>query len=676
MATGDLKNNLRKLVSELKQVHFPQSELDLKGIAQGVPQAFLPALHHAFLDYSISLAEYFAAKEYDLYGKTDLRFLEAVYKVLRDEFRYKPQVTKEQFLTIGFAERKIISLCAILKLLRAKHIELYPKNSKSEKAKGKVSQPMNGRTTTKKNSSRINNAANCDYFPGPLPVDTDMKSFRSNKQAMEAGLGLKQPLVKRMVPDGDPEFEGNIKPSSERGGSVSSQKNSEQFKTGCDSTDLSLPSNLIVKASREEGHFGVKFPVSRNMEIRSNLCQQPPVFTLSGEELNLPRQPPKTVTWEDQAKDSLDTHSHPSEKVPQALPLSREPVIPISVPARIHSIPQSVTSPTYHPAELETAVGMTAIPFPVSMTTAPLPSPDLMLTPLVKGVQCGTIPVASSQMKPDLYHGLVSVENIPSTQVVRHSNPLKPETGEGIAPLKLSAQAETEVILLRKQVQDLQEKFDSVVLSNNEMSARVVLLESKMKLLEEVREKKCSCNNRSPLPATNKEKASREDDPIVVSGFNVHSDKDSLQEFLADAPTNEPFSTCYSDTSLKSVIKHNSTSRKLFKETEMSPATGDHGVKEPAVIDLTSFSEKSGDDTNSDESENNKQSASDRKSVLTGDKVGSIISPLPSVSTFSGVFKDQATKNTVVNVHKRLQETRELLARTNRDFAAKFNRYQ
>lgn len=673
MATGDLKNNLRKLVSELKQVHFPQNELDLKGIAQGVPQAFLPALHHAFLDYSISLAEYFAAKEYDLYGKTDLRFLEAVYKVLRDEFGYKPQVTKEQFLTIGFAERKIISLCAILKLLRAKHIELNPKNSKSEKAKGKVSQPINDKLTTKENSSRINNATNCDYFPGPLPIDTDMKSFHSNKQlqAMEARLGLKQPLV--MVPDRDPEFEGNIKPSSERGGSVNSHKNSEQFKTGGNSTDLSFPSNLIVKASCEEGHLGVKFPVSRNKEIRSNLYQQPQVFTICREESNLARQPPKTVTWDDQAKDSLDRHSHPSEKIPQALPLSREPVIPISVPARIHSIPQSLTSPIYHPMELETAVGMTAIPCPVSMTTVPLPSPDLMLTPLVKGVQCAAIPVASSQMKSDLYHGLVCGENIPSTQVVRHSNSLKPETGEGVAPLTLSAQAETEVILLRKQVQDLQAKFDSVVLLNNEMSARVILLESKMKLLEEACEKKCSCNSKSPLFATNMEKASREDDPIVVSGFSVHSDKGSLQEVLADAPTNEPSS----DTSLKSVIKDNySTSRKLFKEKETSPATGCHGVKDPALIDLTSFSEKSDDETNSDDSDNPKQSAGDRKSVLTGDKVGSIISPLPSVSKFSGVFKDQATKNTVVNVHKRLQETRELLARTNRDFAAKFNRYQ
>jgi hypothetical protein len=32
------------------------------------------------------------AKGYDLFAKTDVRFLEAVYKLLRQEFAYRPQV--------------------------------------------------------------------------------------------------------------------------------------------------------------------------------------------------------------------------------------------------------------------------------------------------------------------------------------------------------------------------------------------------------------------------------------------------------------------------------------------------------------------------------------------------------------------------------------------------------
>lgn len=316
MTTGDLKNNLRKLVSELKQVHFPQSELDLKGIAQGIPKAFLPALHHVFLDYSISLAQYFSFKEYELYGKTDLRFLETVYKVLRDEFGYKPHVTKEQFLTIGFAERKIISLCDILKLLRGKHEEMNPKSSKSDKKKGKSAQLPSGESTAKENSSsRKSTTASSDYFPGPLPVNTNMKSFQSNKQAMEAGLGLKEPLVTRMIADEDMNFGGTVNHSSERG-SACSHKDSDQLRKSTNSTDNSVPSNLITRTTHDERRFGVKFPVSRNAEIRSNLSRQPAVNTLNRGEANLPREcqvktvpweesrrEVKTVTWEDEVKD-------------------------------------------------------------------------------------------------------------------------------------------------------------------------------------------------------------------------------------------------------------------------------------------------------------------------------------------------------------------------------------
>ena len=687
MTTGDLKNNLRKLVSELKQVHFPQSELDLKGIAQGIPKAFLPALHHVFLDYSISLAQYFSSKEYELYGKTDLRFLETVYKVLRDEFGYKPHVTKEQFLTIGFAERKIISLCDILKLLRGKHEEMNPKSSKSDKKKGKGVQLISGENTAKENSSsRKSTTASSDYFPGPLPVNTDMKSFQSNKQAVEAGLGLKEPLVTRMIADEDLSFEGTVNHSSERG-SACSHKDSDQLRKSTNSTENSVPSNLITRTTHDERRFGVKFPVSRNAEIRSNLSRQPAVNTLNRGEANLPgesqvktvpweesRREVKTVTWEDEVKDSQVGQTGTSEDSP---PLSSEPVAPVSVPARIHSIPYSGTSPAYYPTETESLTaamrGMPhAIPHPVSMTTAPIPSPDLMLTPVVKGTQRKAIPLSGSQKESDLYNVPFPSANRPCTRVVRHSNSLDTVTGElGVAPLNLGVHTGAEVSVLRQQVQELQEKYDSMVLSNNEMSARVVLLESRMKLLEEACEQKYSCNKKSLSP-TNSKDTSRQDGRIVVSGFNAHSDKDLVQQFSTDTSAN--------GTNTESVVKHNSTSRKLFTERATLPASGDQQVKEPTpiIIDLTS--EKYDNVADSEDSENFEHAGDkgkyDHDSSLSDKDDSLIFSPLPSASKLSGVFTDSSTKNTVVNVHKRLQETRELLARTNRDFAAKFNRYQ
>lgn len=671
MTTGDLKNNLRKFVSELKQVHFPQSELDLKGIAQGVPKAFLPVVHHVFLDYSISLAQYFANKEYDLYGKTDLRFMEAVYKVLRDEFGYKPQITKEQFLTIGFAERKILSLCEILKLLRGKHDELNPK-TKGERKRGRSISHLTSKGTTEKESSSVikDIIARYDYFPGPLPVNTDMKRFQSNKEATEAGLGLTEPLVTRVVPDEDHTIMNSE--DATRCCSKTAGKDDSHQSSG------TVPSNLVVKSVSDERYFGVKFPVSRNLEIRSNFSQQPQLNWITGHSQG------KSVTREDQFTESQPQQTKSAEALPLEVPLSFGPNPSISVPARIHTIPYSERSVLSYPIDLDTTdnvrtTGLNrpqSIPSPVSMTTAPTPSPDLMLTPVIKGVHHSTVPILSCQRESDLqaYKVPVVEDNLPATKVVRHSNSSEAVSSGDSAHLSSSAENVTQVVVLKQQVQELQEKFDAMTLLNNEMSARVVLLESRMKLLEEACEKKtcCSCNNRPP---TNEERTLQKDIVAVVSGFNFHGNKDLATNAL---PNEEINNHTGND---KTGLKQNTTSRKLFKEIVTSAGSGDNAVLESSHDNTPSTSDKSDNDHDDDDDKenniNSEETPSKSKTVSSSEQDDVIvISPLPSASKLSEVFADSTTKNTVVNVHKRLQETRELLARTNRDFATKFNHYQ
>lgn len=671
MTTGDLKNNLRKFVSELKQVHFPQSELDLKGIAQGVPKAFLPVVHHVFLDYSISLAQYFANKEYDLYGKTDLRFMEAVYKVLRDEFGYKPQITKEQFLTIGFAERKILSLCEILKLLRGKHDELNLK-TKGERKRGRSISHLTSKGTTENESSSVikDVIARYDYFPGPLPVNTDMKRFQSNKEATEAGLGLTEPLVTRVVPDEDHTIMNSE--DATRCCSKTAGKDDSHQSSG------TVPSNLVVKSVSDERYFGVKFPVSRNLEIRSNFSQQPQLNWITGHSQG------KSVTREDQFTESQPQQTKSAEALPLEVPLSFGPNPSISVPARIHTIPYSERSVLSYPIDLDTTdnvrtTGLNrpqSIPSPVSMTTAPTPSPDLMLTPVIKGVQHSTVPILSCQRESDLqaYKVPVVEDNLPATKVVRHSNSSEAVSSGDSAHLSSSAENVTQVVVLKQQVQELQEKFDAMTLLNNEMSARVVLLESRMKLLEEACEKKtcCSCNNRPP---TNEESTLQKDIVAVVSGFNFHGNKDLATNAL---PNEEINNHTGND---KTGLKQNTTSRKLFKEIVTSAGSGDNAVLESSHDNTPSTSDKSDNDHDDDDDKenniNSEETPSKSKTVSSSEQDDVIvISPLPSASKLSEVFADSTTKNTVVNVHKRLQETRELLARTNRDFATKFNHYQ
>jgi len=49
-------------------------------------------------------------------------------QLLRDQFQYKPVLTKQQFLQFGFAERKMQILCDIINCVVKKHKELSNSN--------------------------------------------------------------------------------------------------------------------------------------------------------------------------------------------------------------------------------------------------------------------------------------------------------------------------------------------------------------------------------------------------------------------------------------------------------------------------------------------------------------------------------------------------------------------
>lgn len=49
-------------------------------------------------------------------------------QVLRDIFHYHPKLTKEQFLSVGFAERKVILTTQVLLLSQTKHLQLTGKD--------------------------------------------------------------------------------------------------------------------------------------------------------------------------------------------------------------------------------------------------------------------------------------------------------------------------------------------------------------------------------------------------------------------------------------------------------------------------------------------------------------------------------------------------------------------
>ncbi|XP_048703727.1 centrosomal protein of 44 kDa isoform X3 [Caretta caretta] len=149
MATGDLKGSLRKLEQGLRLLNYPR-EVDYTGFVKGDAAAFLPIISYSFTSFSTYIAELLVESDVELTAKSDLRFIEAIYKLLRDQFQYKPVLTKQQFLQCGFAERKIQIVCDIISAVMKKHKEL----SNMNKAKSQ--------TRKKTRSLKSESQANCE----------------------------------------------------------------------------------------------------------------------------------------------------------------------------------------------------------------------------------------------------------------------------------------------------------------------------------------------------------------------------------------------------------------------------------------------------------------------------------------------------------------------------------
>ncbi|XP_035180442.1 centrosomal protein of 44 kDa isoform X2 [Oxyura jamaicensis] len=137
MATGDLKGSLRKIEQGLRLLNYPR-DVDYTMLVKGDPTSFLPIISYCFTSFSTHIAELLVKCDVELTAKSDLRFIEAIYKLLRDQFQYKPVLTKQQFLQFGFAERKIQVVCDIINCVVKKHKELSNLNKVKSQSRKKL----------------------------------------------------------------------------------------------------------------------------------------------------------------------------------------------------------------------------------------------------------------------------------------------------------------------------------------------------------------------------------------------------------------------------------------------------------------------------------------------------------------------------------------------------------
>mmetsp|Transcript_108096 Transcript_108096/g.187581 ORF Transcript_108096/g.187581 Transcript_108096/m.187581 type:complete len:509 (-) Transcript_108096:55-1581(-) len=126
---GDLTANIEKLKGYLRQARFPVHRLDIEGLRSGRPAAVLPILHYIFLGFSVLFSKFLSERGHELHAKSDLRFLEAAYRALRENLGYSPALSTAQFFSNGFAERKVLLCQDVLQLARRKHSELMSSSS-------------------------------------------------------------------------------------------------------------------------------------------------------------------------------------------------------------------------------------------------------------------------------------------------------------------------------------------------------------------------------------------------------------------------------------------------------------------------------------------------------------------------------------------------------------------
>lgn len=115
--SGDIQNHAEKLKALLRKVDYPE-RLTFDQIHDQNPTVFLKILHFVLIDYSpdfykgsSTLTLGLLEKNYELYSKNDLRFVEQVFKLCTKELNYKPALVISQFLSETFLEHKV-PLCA------------------------------------------------------------------------------------------------------------------------------------------------------------------------------------------------------------------------------------------------------------------------------------------------------------------------------------------------------------------------------------------------------------------------------------------------------------------------------------------------------------------------------------------------------------------------------------
>eukprot|EP00644_Phytophthora_capsici_P001903 jgi/Phyca11/107573/e_gw1.14.708.1 len=118
----EVRNAAERLRKLLRAAQYPQ--LSALRLENGDVADLLRVLHFVLLDSSRDVAQFLVNKGYDLYGKTDARFVESCFRLLRDEFRCFPSLSVSQFLSKHFVARRLAIVADVAAAVAQKRQEL------------------------------------------------------------------------------------------------------------------------------------------------------------------------------------------------------------------------------------------------------------------------------------------------------------------------------------------------------------------------------------------------------------------------------------------------------------------------------------------------------------------------------------------------------------------------
>ncbi|KAG7386846.1 Centrosomal protein of 44 kDa [Phytophthora pseudosyringae] len=130
MSEQDVRNAAERLRKLLRVAQYP--ELRALRLEAGAVSDLLRVLHFVLLDSSRAVAQFLADRGYDLYGKTDARFVESAFRLLRDEFRCFPSLSAAQFLTRQFVARRLAIVADAAAAVAQKRQELQRAKRRDE----------------------------------------------------------------------------------------------------------------------------------------------------------------------------------------------------------------------------------------------------------------------------------------------------------------------------------------------------------------------------------------------------------------------------------------------------------------------------------------------------------------------------------------------------------------